>query len=160
MHNAVRPDHLLWLHPFMAGQGSHSIIMPDAGVLLQPLSAGSLNVLISAGKHQGLSKAGVVHKRERMGLSSNAMPKSASTTTLSAIGSRAQANWELIRMHFLDFPKEAKQHIRQQWYSAVDGVMTQRQEAKQMEFQIQGRTPHNRHASGLQFANTLVDVNA
>ncbi|KAL3143456.1 hypothetical protein ABBQ38_002271 [Trebouxia sp. C0009 RCD-2024] len=112
------------------------------------------------GKHQGLSKAGVVHKRERMGLSSNAMPKSASTTTLSAIGSRAQANWELIRMHFLDFPKEAKQHIRQQWYSAVDGVMTQRQEAKQMEFQIQGRTPHNRHASGLQFANTLVDVNA
>ena len=122
--------------------------------------AGKLRLLLSAGKHQGLSKACVVNKRERMGLGSNAMPKSASTTTLSAVGSRAQANWELIRMHFLDFPKEARQHVRQQWYSAVDGVMAQRQEAKQVESQIQGRTPHNRHASGMQFANSLVGVNA
>lgn len=113
-----------------------------------------------AGKHQGLSKASVVRKRQRMGLGSNAMPKSASTSTLSAIGSRAQANWELIRMHFMDFPREARQHTRQQWFHAVEGVMTQLQEAKQMESQIQHRTPHTRHASGLQYAHSLVGVNA
>ena len=113
-----------------------------------------------AGKKQGLSKTGVVHKRQRMGLGNNAMPKSASTSTLSAIGSRAQSNWELIRMHFLDFPREARQHTRQQWYSAVDGVMAQLGEAKQMESQILHRAPHNRHASGLQFASSLVGVSA
>ena len=95
-----------------------------------------------------------------MGLGSNAMPKSASTSTLSAIGSRAQANWELIRMHFMDFPREARQHTREQWYHAVEGVMTQLQEAKQMESQIQHRAPHNRHASGLHYAHSLVGVNA
>ena len=116
--------------------------------------------LIPAGKHHGMTKASVVRKRQRMGLSSNAMPKSASTSTLSAIGSRAQANWELIRMHFVDFPREARQHTRQQWYHAVDGVMTQLQEAKQMESQLQHRAPHNRHASGLQYAHSLVGVNA
>lgn len=112
------------------------------------------------GKHQGLSKAGIVHKRQRMGLGMNSMPKSASTSTLSAIGSRAQSNWALIRMHFLDFPQEARQHTRRQWYGAIDGVMQQLQEAKQVESQIQHRAPHNRHPSGLQEAHSLVGVSA
>lgn len=112
------------------------------------------------GKHQGLSKAGTVLKRQCMGMGSKAMPKSASTSTLSAIGSRAQSNWELIRMHFLDFPREAKQHTRLQWYEAVDGVMQQLQEARQVESKLQHRAPHNRHASGIQQSSSLVGVSA
>ena len=101
-----------------------------------------------------------MHKRQRMGLGMNSMPKSASTSTLSAIGSRAQCNWALIRMHFLEFPQEARQHTRRQWYGAVDGVMQQLQEAKEVESQIQHRAPHNRHPSGLQEAHSLVGVSA
>jgi len=101
-----------------------------------------------------------VLKRQRMGMGVNAMPKSASTSTLSAIGSSAQSKWGLIRMHFLDFPREAKQHTRLQWYEAVDGVMQQLQEAKEIESQIQHRAPHNRHASGIQQSSSLVGVSA
>ena len=63
-------------------------------------------------------------------------------------------------MHFLDFPKEARQHTRQQWYSAVDGVLEQLREARQVESQIQHRAPHNRHPNNLQQAHSLVGVSA
>ena len=63
-------------------------------------------------------------------------------------------------MHFLDFPREAKQHTRLQWYEAVDGVMQQLQEARQVESKLQHRAPHNRHGSGIQQSSSLVGVSA
>ena len=95
-----------------------------------------------------------------MGMGVNAMPKSASTSTLSAIGSSAQSKWELLLMHGYGFPREAKQHTLQQWYEAVDGVMQQLQEAKEVESRIQHRAPHNRHASSIQQSSSLVGVSA
>lgn len=117
-------------------------------------------VAFCAGKHQGLSKTGMGEKKQRMGLSRTSMPKAASTSTLTALGSKGQACWELLRMHFLDFPREHKRHVRQQWYAAVDGVMQQLEEAKRMQAQIQSRAPHRRHVSGLPLPSPLVGVNA
>lgn len=99
-------------------------------------------------------------RKQRLGLSKTSMPKAASTSTLSALGGKGQAGWELLRMHFLDFPREHKKHVRQQWYAAVDGVMHQLEEAKHMQAQIQNRIPHRRHVSGLPLPSALVGVNA
>lgn len=97
-----------------------------------------------------------------MGLARGSMglPKAASTSTLSALGSKCQAHWELLRMHFLDFPREHKKHVRQQWFTAVDGVMQQLQEARRMQVQQQQRAPQRRHISGLPLPSALVGVNA
>ena len=126
------------------------------------MCSGLTSQLCVAGKHQGLSKAGLGLKKQRMGLTKSytGMPKAASTSTLSALGGKGQACWELLRMHFLDFRREHKKHIRQQWFAAVDGVMQQLEEAKRKQAQIQSRQPQRRHVSGLPLPSALVGVNA
>ena len=56
---------------------------------------------------------------------STAMPKCASTNTISSPVTRAEACWRLLRMHFLEHRRAERTRVHRQWMEVLSGVLAQ-----------------------------------
>ena len=52
----------------------------------------------------------------------------ASSAASLAASERAQKRWDLLRMHFLDFPLQSKRLTRQKWHALVESALEQSRE--------------------------------
>ena len=47
-----------------------------------------------------------------------------------AVSERAQKRWDLLRMHFLEFPQHSRALTRQKWHAVVEAALERKRELK------------------------------
>ena len=47
-----------------------------------------------------------------------------------AVSERAQKRWDLLRMHFLEFPQRSRALTRQKWHAVIEAALERKRELK------------------------------
>ena len=47
-----------------------------------------------------------------------------------AVSERAQKRWDLLRMHFLEFPQHSRALTRQKWHAVIEAALERKRELK------------------------------
>ena len=92
------------------------------------LLSGVLSAIISGAAELPQPSSGKAAKRAHAALHAMLPLHRATSAASLAVSERAQKRWDLLRMHFLEFPRHSRALTRQKWHAVVEAALERKRE--------------------------------
>ena len=94
------------------------------------LLSGMLSAILLGAAELSQHSSGKASKRAHAALHAMLPLHRATSAASLAVSERAQKRWDLLRMHFLEFPRHSCALTRQKWHAVIEAALERKRELK------------------------------